>query len=390
MTGLDAINERCAACGEPMEVRVVHPAAAEPDYTTGTASLFGRYARFYPYLDCRTELSLGEGNTPLVSLPRLALALGITGLAVKNETQNPTWSFKDRGTAASVRHAVALGYERFGTLSSGNMGASVAAFGARAGLRTIVLLKRDVPREKVDPIMVYGAHALLVSGDYHDLFDRARELGRREGIYFSLSDEPLRVEGYKTLAFEVADQTARDLPDYLVAPVGSGGLLRGIIKGFEELVSAGIIDRVPAIMGVQSAGCAPVARAFESGASSITRVSNPSTLDHVLMNSLPPSGSAVLRKVREHGGLIVAVPDREILQAQRRFALEGMFVQPASATALAGLVHCLHTGLVRRDARFVVVATGSGLKYPAALRYAELEPLETTIDALGETVRRLS
>jgi len=335
-------------------------------------------------------LSLGEGRTTLLRSRHAAREIGLEHLFFKNETENPTWTFKDRGTACSIQHAASLGYERVGTLSSGNMGASVAAFGRRAGMDTVILLRASVPREKVDAIAVYQVTVVLVSGGYREIYKQALDTGQALQIYFSLADEPMRVEGYKTVAFEIFDQMEQEVPDFVAVPVGSGGLCRGILKGFEELQAAGFTDRVPTMVGVQSEGCSPIANAFERRAERIERVENPRTLDHVLENASPASGNQLLRKMYASGGILLKVGNAQIIQAALRLAREGIFAQPASATALAGIEDCVKRGKISADARVASIVTGSGLKYPSVLASYDLPVSEALLDDLTNTLRRVA
>jgi threonine synthase len=269
------------------------------------------------------------------------------------------------------------------------MGASVAAFGSRAGMDTFILLKANVPREKIDALAVYGVKAIQVSGNYGDVYNRTSEMGKRFDIYFSISDEPMRVEGYKSLAFEVYEQMDCKPPDYVALPVGSGGLCRGILKGFEELHEVGFIDRVPKFIGVQTQGCSPTVDAYEKGKDRIEPFKDPLTLDHVLENPYPPSGNQVIRKIRSNGGVLLKVSNEEILDAELFLAEEGIFAQPASATALAGIIRCGEKGLIPEDARVVAVVTGSGLKYPPVLEKFGLSPISTSLDQLAHTLETL-
>jgi len=387
LTGLPA---RCDACDEPLEVEYAIPRVGTDALQHRKGSVFEQFAAFYPFLAVDGRLSLGEGRTPLVRANSAARELGLEHLYFKNETMNPTWTFKDRGTACAVQHAVSQGFKRFGTLSSGNMGASIAAFGRHAGLDTFVLLKSGVPREKVLAIAVHQVNVLLVSGGYDDIYQRALEVGQTHGVYFSVSDEPMRIEGYKTLAFELVEQLKCEPPDFVAVPVGSGGLCRGILKGFEELARAGVIDRVPRMIGVQSEGCSPIVDAYLSGDDGIRRCATPRTLDHVLENPAPPSGRELLRKVRATGGLLTKVGNAAIVGAALQLAREGLFAQPASATALAGIAQLVDRGDVPRDARIVSVVTGTGLKYPAILETYGLTMTETSIEALQEAIGGLS
>jgi threonine synthase len=345
-----------------------------------------RYAPFYPYLDPNILLALGEGQTGLLQSVFALEKLGLEQLLFKNETQNPTWSFKDRGTACSVQNAVALGYRRFGTLSSGNMGASVAAYGSRAGMDTFIMLKDTVSREKIDALTIYGARAFKVYGDYGKLYEKLLEIGNHHKIYFSLSDDPLRVEGYKSLAFELFEQTGGQLPDFVAVPLGSGGLCRGVLKGFEELRDSGIARQIPKMIGVQTVGNSPTVDAFAKGADRIERFENPLTLDHVLENPYPPSGNQVMRKLKANGGLLLKVENEAILNAMGLLAQEGIFAQPASATALAGLMQAVNKKMISAGSRVVVVVTGSGLKYPPVLNDFNFSPVSVELEQLPQVI----
>jgi len=384
---MSTVNARCRQCDEPLEVKF--DAGRWPGNWLAaqhTNFFIQRYRHFYPYLDPNPLLSLGEGRTSLLRSAFTAGELGLKEVFFKNETQNPTWTFKDRGTVCSVQNAVALGYRRLGTLSSGNMGASVAAYGSRANLATHIMLKGNVPREKIDALTIYGARAYQVSGDYGELYARLLEIGTRNHIYFSLSDDPLRVEGYKSLAFELAEQMEGRLPDFMAVPLGSGGLCRGILKGFEELKESGITSHIPGFIGVQAAGNSPTVDAYEKGLDRIERFQNSATLDHVLENPLPPSGNQVLRKFRANHGLLLKVDNAAVLKAVRLLAQEGIFAQPASATALAGLVQAVNQKKVPAGSRVVVVVTGSGLKYPPVLKEFDLSPVSVDIDHLPQAL----
>lgn len=385
---IDLINSRCQDCDEPLEVKFEPGKVAKDWFQVQQANFFAqRYAPFYPYLNLAPWLSLGEGQTALVPSAHLKEKIGMTDLWFKNETQNPTWTFKDRGTACSIQNALALGYKRFGTLSSGNMGASVAAYGGRAGMDTFIMLKDNVAREKIDALSVYGARAFKVYGDYRQLYDRLLEIGTDYDIYFSLSDDPLRVEGYKTLAFELFEQMQGKLPDYLAVPLGSGGLCRGILKGFEELRAADFTSTIPKFIGVQARGNSPTVDAFEKGRDRIERFENSLTLDHVLENPYPPSGNQVLRKLRTYEGILLKVSNHEILDAMRLLSQEGIFAQPASATSLAGLIQAVKKDLIPSDSRAVVVVTGSGLKYPPALKELDLSMVSVELDELPQALK---
>lgn len=382
---LNTINSRCHECDEPLELRYDLSEIPNQWFQTRRTGCFAlRYEPFYPYLNPRAFLSMGEGQTPLLESVSLGKKIELKKLMFKNDTLNPTWSFKDRGTAYSIQNAVKLGYQRLGTLSSGNMGASVAAYGNRAGMKTLVFLKENVSKEKIGAIAIYGGEVFQVIGDYSKAYQSLLEIGTTQNIYFSLSDDPWRCEGYKSLAFEIYEQTNGQLPDFLAVPVGSGGLFRGILKGFEELKECGITSIVPKMIGVQSAENSPLVDAFEKKADHVESYPHSNTLDHVLENPRPPSGNQVLRKLKTNRGFLIKVSNEEILRATRLLAEEGIFAQSASATCLGGVIQAKERNLINGDSIVITVITGSGLKYPPILKEFNFSPTKIEHDQLSK------
>ncbi|AMQ18452.1 threonine synthase [Thermococcus peptonophilus] len=364
--------QRCE-CGEPVEFEAFN---AEP-YLGKT--VWERFWDFWP-IEPAMELSLGEGDTPLVK-SKLGKELGVR-LYLKNETTNPTWSFKDRGTFLAVSYAVKAGYKAIGTVSTGNMAASVAAYATRAGLKAKILVSESTSGEKLKAVSVYGADVIRVRGDYGRLYFESLELGEKLGIYFINSDNPFRVEGYKGIAFEITEELT---PDYVLIPTSSGGLFRGIAKGFIELKESGLIDKLPTLIAVQAEGCSPVCRAFREEKERIERFENPKTIAKAIANPYPPSGNAVLKLLHEFGWKCTAVSDEEILEAQRELAGEGLFVQPASATGIAALKKLMEMEEIKEGAKVVSILTGSGLK---ALSHVEGGKVrECSLESLEECLR---
>ena len=383
---LTTVYPRCDSCNEPLEVRKVTRGAI----TEGNAlaqTILERYRDFYPFRTVRRDASLREGCTPLVSSPRCAATLGLKSVYLKNETANPTWSFKDRGTATAVQHALALGYRKIGTVSSGNMAASMAAYGAKAGLETYVLVSADLPPEKLNPVAIYGATLIRVEGDYGRLYDESLRIGMERDIYFINSDVPFRVEGSKSIAFEICEQCNFSVPDYVVVPTSSGGNLRGIIKGFEEFKLCGLIDRMPRIVCAQAQGCAAIYNAYSRGEMTVSRVEHPRTIAHAIENPLPPSGNEILRKLREYDWIAAAVDDDAIIEAQRLLAADGIFGQPASAVPLAAAGQLAQRGVIGPADTVVMLVTGSGLKYTAAFERHNLPILDCRMEDLGDFMR---
>jgi threonine synthase len=349
-----------------------------------------KFAEFLPLPAVDPRLSLGEGDTPLLRLERIGPSVGVPGLWAKNEAQNPTGSFKDRGTAVAVQRAVACGFRRIGTVSTGNMAASTAAYGARAGLETFVLLKEGAPDAAVRSAAIHGPHLISVEGDYGDLFFRSLDIGRAQGISFFNSIDPFRVEGYKLTGFEIFLQLERRAPRFVFVPLSSGGHLLGLMRAFEDLEREGMIRDFPVFVGVQAEGCAPLVRAFEAGRMSYDRLDRARTSAHAISNPAPPAGNAVLRMIGRRKGVLLAVTDEEMGEAQRELAArEGLFCQPESATTLAAARKMAGRGAIGPGDEAVLVLTGSGLKAaqaggpgPAMVHRTSLAGLESQIRAL--------
>lgn len=381
-------NFRCDKCGEPIELEEVKEGKIS-DGNPLDQTLLERYKDFYPSLSTENNFSLNEGFTSLVSVDDMAKEYGISGLFFKNETQNPTWSFKDRGTVTGVLRAMNLGYKKIGTVSTGNMATSVAAYGARAGLDTYILVKKGIAEEKLKPIAIYGAKLIEVEGDYSKLYDESLAIGHENDIYFINSDVPYRVEGYKTMAFEICEQLGFEAPDYVIVPTSAGGDIRGIEKGFREFYKLGLIDKLPKMVAVQASGCSPIYNAFREGKLEISRVADPETIAHAIENPYPPSGNQVLRMLKKNGGLALGVDDVDILKSQKKLASLGLFVQPASATSLAAVEKLYKEKLLKESDNVVCVLTGSGLKYTAALDEHDLDVYTCKLEELNDFIKKV-
>ena len=357
---LDLFNPFCPECGEPM---LFFSSRRRRKFALDKNLALEKFLDFLPLSKIDPRLSLGEGNTTLVQLPRLMQKYRLPAVLAKNETMNPTGSFKDKGTSVAVQKACAAGIKRIGTVSTGNMAASTAAYGAKAGLKTFVFLKDDSTPEKRLSTGIHGAVLFQVRADYGKLFDKSYEIGKNNNIYFMNSIDPLRIEGYKMTGFEIFLQLGCRAPRYLFVPVSSGGHLIGLIRSFQDLKKEGFLRHLPIFVGVQARGCSPLARAYEQGKSRYQKLSRAETIAHAISNPSPPGGNLVLKLIKENRGLILAVTDREILQAQKDLAnYEGIFCDPASATTWAGLIKLAKSRRFRPNDESVLVITGSGLK----------------------------
>jgi len=350
----------CPACHEPM---LVSPPPRRRAISGAPGLSLEVHRDFLPLDRVDRRLSLGEGNTPLVPLHRIRQKFNLPAVFAKNETMNPTQSFKDRGTAVVVQKAAALGIRRIGTVSTGNMASSTAAYAAKAGLEAYILLKDDATSEKVLSAGIHGAVLVKVRGDYASLFRESYRMGVRHGVYFANSIDPLRIEGYKVTSYEIFRQLGDRAPHRVFCPVSSGGHLIGLMRGFSDLKEAGYLRDGPRFVGVQASGCSPLVRAFVRNRDRFRRALHPKTIAHAISNPEPPAGNLALRLVRGSGGGFIAVTDPEILRAQRDLAeLEGIFADPASATVLAALVKLSRLEGPRLRGDSVLVITGSGLK----------------------------
>lgn len=363
---------RCGDCNEPLEVRYesLKPPARikdEPCFVTRNTNIF-------PLTELRPELSLGEGGTPLLTAPHLQADTGLETVYLKNETVNPTWSFKDRGTSLGVQAAVWFGLKAIGTVSSGNMAGSIAAFAARAGLEAYVFVQEDMPDGKIQPIAIYEPRLNRGMGDYGQLYFNALSLGEKHGIYFISSDNPFRVEGQKTVAYEILDQLDYRPLDFIIMPVSSGGNMAAVIKGCEEMEALGLIKKAPMVIGVQAAGCSPIAKAVAEGKEQIEHFGTPNTIAHAISNPMPPSGNRILRKVKEGRANVITVTEEEIVAAQAFLASkEGLFVQPAGAVPVAAVRKLAAEGTLKPEHKVAAILTGSGLKDTSALVHHTLQ-----------------
>jgi len=328
-----------------------------------------RYAKALPIDRGTPHVTLGEGGTPLVPSVFIAKSRKFKALRFKNEGQNPTGSFKDRGMTVAVTRALEAGARTLICASTGNTSASLAAYAARAGLRAVVLL----PAGKVAPgkliqAAAHGAKILKVDGDFEKALGIVREVAAADDrIYLVNSINPYRVEGQKTAAFETYEQLGRRVPDYVVLPVGNAGNISAIWKGFEELREWGITKELPVMVGVQASGAAPIVEAIAEGAESVEAWAEPSTVASAIRIGNPASWKKAVRAIRKSGGTAISVEDDEIMKARDELASkEGIFLEPASAAPVAALSH-LHD-LIRSDDMVVCIGTGSGLKDPETVK----------------------
>jgi len=334
-----------------------------------------KYHTFMPILDESKIISLGEGGTPLYRCDRLAREVGIRELYVKFEGANPTGSFKDRGMTVGITKALELGAKTVACASTGNTSASLAAYAAKAGLRCVVLLpKGKVARGKLAQTLVYGAQTIAVKGNFDEALAMVRRIcEERKDIYLLNSLNPFRLQGQKSIGFEIADQLGWKVPDHVVVPMGNCANIWAIYKGFFEFDAVGLTKGIPAMMGIQAEGAKPIVDAVKGGLDKFKPIKKPETIATAIRIGNPVNGPKAIRAIQRSKGAAEAVSDNEIIRAQKLMArLEGIGVEPASASTIAGLKKLVRRGTIKRDECVVCVATGHILKDPEeAIRVSE-------------------
>ena len=319
--------------------------------------------RYKPVLPpVKKQVSLGEGGTPLQEAQRLVESLGLKNLALKDETRNPTNSFKDRSAALMVSDASGKGFGSLVCATNGNHGASVAAYSAKADISCHLLVPKAMDIGKLAQMMVYNAEIVESGETIEEAIDRARTLEREMGWYQATTElNPLSVEGLKTIAYEIVEQKGDPL--WVVVAMGSGVTISALWKGFKELRSMGRIKSLPRLIGVQAEGCSPIVSAFDSGKDEPAPLTRGETEATAIRVSKPIFGELALRSIKESGGLATSISDEDMLVAGREIAkLEGIFAEPASAATVACLKHLVQSGKIDRSDRITCLITSSGLK----------------------------
>ena len=359
----------CRECGKPLLVRYdlerAQRSLTKESLQSRSADLW-RYREVLPVEEDENIVCLGEGWTPLLRARRLGKQLGLEGLYIKDESQNPTQSFKARGMATAVSMAKELGVRKLAVPSAGNAAGALAAYAACAGLECFIFMPRDTPRANVVECEQTGAHVTLMDGL---ITDCGAEVGRRKEVegWFDVSTlkEPYRLEGKKTLGYELAEQMDWSLPEVIIYPTGGGTGLIGMWKAFDEMEQMGWIGpKRPRMVTVQAEGCAPIVRAFEAGKSFADEFPNAATVASGLRVPRAIGDFLILDALRESGGTAVAVTDDELIRATREIgAAEGVFCAPEGAACLPALRKLLEHGEVQAGERVVLFNTGAGVKY---------------------------
>ncbi|MDR2700086.1 MAG: threonine synthase [Nitrososphaerota archaeon] len=380
--GIDEIVYFCKKCGDILEIKInmekIVETVKNKNYMKTTLSVW-RYREFMPIHETTNVVTLNEGGTGLHRSERLGEALGLTDLWIKNEGENPTGSFKDRGMTVGVTKAVELGARHVICASTGNTSASLAAYAARAGIRCTVLIPSGkIAYGKLSQAMIHGAKVLQVRGNFDESLEFVLKLAEKHrSIYLLNSINPFRIEGQKSLGYEICEQLEHNAPDRLIVPVGNAGNISAIWKGFSEFYKLGLITKLPKMTGIQAVGSAPIAKAIKSHSNKIVPVAEPETVATAIRIGAPVSWKKAINAVNESHGTAETVTDEEILDTQKLLAqVEGIFVEPASASSIAGLKKLVRNGVINKNERIVCVTTGHGLKDPdTAVKMCE-KPIE--------------
>ncbi|HOI70688.1 MAG TPA: threonine synthase [Methanobacterium sp.] len=387
--GLDEVIYTCRECDSILEV-ILEPDVSKDIFECRKNTMW-KYKEFMP-VDESKIISLDEGGTPFIKCNRLGEELGVN-LHVKVEGSNPTGSFKDRGMSVGITKAMELGVATVGCASTGNTSASLAAYAARAGLKCIVLLPSGkVALGKLAQAMFHGAEVLSVNGNFDEALEAVTALALEGELYLLNSINPFRLEGQKSIGFEIVHDLGWRSPDRIMLPVGNAGNISAIWKGIHEFYEAGFIEDLPMMTGIQAEGACPITNAVKKGVEEIIPVENPETVATAIRIGAPVSALKALRAIYESDGTSEKVNDEEILDAQKLLArTEGIGVEPASASSIAGLRKMVESGEIDNGEDVVCIVTGHLLKDPNTAINACKEPIniEPNIESLKNALSRL-
>jgi threonine synthase len=387
---------QCAACNSILEVKVEVGHLTRADLQAmlqrRDRSIW-RWFDFFPIESRASIVSLGEGSTPLIHAARLGERLGMARLYLKNDTVLPTGSLKDRSNGVGISKAKEFGFTTATVMSTGNAAASVAAYAAAAGMRSVVMVPLGTAPSKIIQARAYGAMVVVVDGDFDYEVARLYKAAIQEfGWYDCLSSNPYRDEGKKSYAYEMIDQLDGEVPDWVIHPTAGGTGIYAMWKGFQEFHSLGWIEKLPRLVASQSEAAAPITEAFKKGLADIEPViARPTVAESIQVGNPASLGWRALAALRESKGTAVALSDEEILEAQALTGrLAGVFAEPAAATSVAAAKKLRDGGVIRDDELVVCNLTGHGLKQPEAIRWRdeEMRPIPPTLIALREQIRR--
>ena len=357
----------CEECFGPLDVTYIYPNNISKEiFESRKEKTYWRYFELLPIKDKNNIVSINSGFTPLQKSTNLSKDLQLKSLYIKNDSVNPTFSFKDRPAGVAVSRAKEINLQAVGCASTGNLASATAAHAAVARLPCYIFAPADLEHVKISQALSYGAEFVAVDGTYDDANRVASVIGDSKGIgIVNINMRPYYVEGSKTLAYEVAEQLNWQIPDYLVIPVGSGAMLNAICKGFEELQEIGLVNDVSnlKIIAAQPHGCSPIVDAFKSNSNEIFPVEKPNTIAKSLAIGDPGDGIYVLKRLKQYHGIAESATNQEIIDGIIKLSKsEGIFTEPAGGVSVAVLQKLVENGKIDRDANIVCYVTGNGLK----------------------------
>jgi len=357
----------CEECFGPLDVKYVYPDSIKREtFESRTEKTYWRYFELLPIKNKNNIVSINSGFTPLQKANNLGKDLKLTTLYVKNDSVNPTFSFKDRPAGVAVSRAKETNLKAVGCASTGNLASATAAHAAVANMPCYIFAPADLEYAKIAQALAYGGKFVAVDGTYDDANRVASVIGDSKGIgIVNINMRPYYVEGSKTLAYEVAEQLNWKVPDYLIIPVGSGAMLNAICKGFEELNEIGLIEDVSnlKIIAAQPHGCSPVVDAFKSNSDEIFPVEKPDTIAKSLAIGDPGDGIYVLKRLKQYHGFAESATNQEIIAGILKLSkTEGIFTEPAGGVSVAVMQKLIDEGKIDRDSNIVCYITGNGLK----------------------------
>ena len=355
----------CDDCFGPLDVHYEFPEITKESFN-GREQTYWRYFELLPIVDKSNIVSINAGMTPLVKAEKLGKELGLNNLYVKNDSVNPTFSFKDRPAGVAISKAKEFGLKSVGCASTGNLASATAAHAAKAGFPCYIFAPSDIEHAKIAQALSYGCEYISVDGTYDDANRIAAQIGDSKGVgVVNINMRSYYVEGSKTLAYEVAEQLGWKVPDQLVVPTGSGAMLNAICKGFEELESVSLIDKVSTMHMncAQPRGCSPIVDAFKKNITDVTPVENPDTVAKSLAIGDPGDGRYVLKRLKQYNGIAEETNNKEILDAILLLAkTEGIFTEPAGGVSVSVVKKMVEDGKIDKDETVVCYVTGNGLK----------------------------
>ena len=355
----------CDDCFGPLDVHYEFPEITKESFN-GREQTYWRYFELLPIVDKSNIVSINAGMTPLVKAEKLGKELGLNNLYVKNDSVNPTFSFKDRPAGVAISKAKEFGLKSVGCASTGNLASATAAHAAKAGFPCYIFAPSDIEHAKIAQALSYGCEYISVDGTYDDANRIAAQIGDSKGVgVVNINMRSYYVEGSKTLAYEVAEQLGWKVPDQLVVPTGSGAMLNAICKGFEELESVSLIDKVSTMHMncAQPRGCSPIVDAFKKNITDVTPVENPDTVAKSLAIGDPGDGRYVLKRLKQYNGIAEETNNKEILDAILLLAkTEGIFTEPAGGVSVSVVKKLVEDGKIDKDETVVCYVTGNGLK----------------------------